>query len=182
MKVSLHTAQASLRPGSSEPTRCPKENDASGGRIVIRTGNLAILARGRSTCAPVGDSSGAHQATGVAHHLLSPIRGGSTCVLAIRHLADVGISSPLQTGLGFFGLLHAALSALPYGWGDHDPRGPSAPPFHVLPSTREDLGPLFYTGSPMSSRRATLDNPDSTACPFGGSLKQPRTAPCSYSA
>lgn len=93
-----------------------------------------------------------------------PDSGGSTCSLAIRHLADVGISGPLQTGLGFFGLLNAALSALPYGWGDHDRRGPSAPLFHVLHSIQEDLGPLCYTGSPVSSRRATLDNPDSTAC------------------
>ena len=104
------------------------------------------------------------------------MRGGSTCVLAIRHLADVGISSPLQTGLGFFGLLHAARFALPYGWGDHDRRGPSAPLFHVPHSTPEGLGPLCYTDSLMSSRRATLDNPVSTACPFGWSLKQPRMA------
>ena len=41
---------------------------------------------------------------------------------------------------------------------------------------RMDLGPLCYTGSPVSSRRATLDNPDSTACHFGSSLKQPRMA------
>ena len=47
---------------------------------------------------------------------------------------------------------------------------------------RMDLGPLCYTGSPMSSRRATLDNPDSTTCHFGWSLNQPRVAPCSYSA
>ena len=66
--------------------------------------------------------------------------------------------------------------------GDHVPRGPSAPPFHVLHSTQEDLGPLCYTGSPVSARRATLDNPDSTACHFGWSLNQPRVAPCSYSA
>ena len=39
-----------------------------------------------------------------------------------------------------------------------------------------DLGPLCYTGSPVSSRRATLENPDSTACHFGPSLKQPRMA------
>ena len=45
-----------------------------------------------------------------------------------------------------------------------------------------DLGPLCYTGSPVSSRRATFDNPDSTACHFGWSLDQPRMAPCSYSA
>ena len=47
---------------------------------------------------------------------------------------------------------------------------------------RMDLGPLCYTGSLLSSRRVTLDNPDSTACPFGWSLNQPRMAPCSYSA
>jgi len=51
--------------------------------------------------------------------------------------------------------------------GDHDQTGPSAPPFHVLYSTQEGLGPLCYTGSSLSSRRATLDNPDSTACHFG---------------
>jgi len=47
---------------------------------------------------------------------------------------------------------------------------------------RMDLGSLCYTGSLLSSRRVTFDNPDSTACPFGWSLNQPRMAPCSYSA
>jgi len=74
------------------------------------------------------------------------------------------------------------LFALPYGWGDHDSRGPSAQLFYVLHPVQEDLGPLCYTGSTLSSRRATLDNPDSTACHFGWSLNQPRVAPCSYSA
>ena len=79
-------------------------------------------------------------------------------------------------GLGFFGLLNAASFTLPYGWGDHDPRGPSVQPFHVLHSIREDLGPPCYTGSLVSSRRVTLEHPDSTACHFGSSLKQPRMA------
>jgi hypothetical protein len=35
---------------------------------------------------------------------------------------------------------------------------------------------LCYTGSLVSVRRATLDDPDSTACPFGSSLGQPRVA------
>ena len=39
-----------------------------------------------------------------------------------------------------------------------------------------DLGPLCYTGSSVSTRRATFDDPDSTACHFGSSLKQPRMA------
>jgi len=39
-----------------------------------------------------------------------------------------------------------------------------------------DLGLLCYTGSSESTRRATLDDPDSTACHFGSSLKQPRMA------
>ena len=176
MKLSLHTAQASLRPVLSEPTRCSIESDASWGRIVIRSCNLAILVCGRCRCAPLGDSFGTHQATGVAHHLHFPIGGGSTCSLAIRHLADVGISGPLQTGLGFFGLLKAAALTLPYGWGGHDRRGPGIQRFHVLHSIQEDLGPLCYTGSSVSTRRATFDDPDSTACPFGSSLKQPRMA------
>ena len=53
---------------------------------------------------------------------------------------------------------------------------PGTQRFHVLHSIRENLGPLCYTGSSVSARRATLDNPDSTACPFGSSLKQPRMA------
>jgi len=48
--------------------------------------------------------------------------------------------------------------------------------FHVLPSIQEGLGLLCYTGSALSVRRATLDDPDSTACPFGSSLEQPRMA------
>ena len=48
------------------------------------------------------------------------------------------------------------LLSLPCGWGDHDPRGPGPQRFHVLHSIPEDLGPLCYTGSPVSSRRATL--------------------------
>src|SRR5437667_7887417 len=79
-------------------------------------------------------------------------------------LTDVGISGALHTGLGFFGLLNAASAPLPCGWGGHERRGPEQQPFHVLHSIREDLGPLCYTGSSVSVRRATLDDPDSTAC------------------
>jgi hypothetical protein len=149
---------------------------ASRGGSVILSRNLAILACGRLGCAPVGSSSGTHQATGVARHLLFPFGSGSTCCLARPDLTDVGISSALHTGLGFFGLLNAAALAPPYGWGDHEPRGPVAQRFHVLHRIQERLGPLCYTGSPGSARRVTLDNPDSTACPFGSSLKQPRMA------
>ena len=41
---------------------------------------------------------------------------------------------------------------------------------------RMDLGPLGYTGSSVSARRATLDDPVSTARPFASSLQQPRMA------
>ena len=144
---------------------------------------MAILVCGRSTCAPLGDSSRTHQATGVARHLLFPVGSGSTCFLAIRHLADVGISGPLQTGLGFFGLLNAVSASLPYGWGGHQSRGPEQQRFHVLHSIQDGFrSALLHRGSLWSSRRVTLDNPDSTACPFGWSLNQPRMAPCSYSA
>jgi len=66
--------------------------------------------------------------------------------------------------------------SLPYGWGGHERRGPEIQRFHVLHSIREGLGLLCYTGSSLSVRRATLDNPDSTACHFGSSLEQPRMA------
>jgi hypothetical protein len=85
-------------------------------------------------------------------------------------LTDVGISSALRAGFGFFGLLNAASAALPYGWGGHEPRGPEWQRFHVLHSIQKGLGPLCYTGSRLSVRRATFDDPDSTACHFGRAL------------
>ena len=91
-------------------------------------------------------------------------------------LTDVGISGALHTGVGFFGLLNAVSAPLPCGWGGHERRGPEIQRFHVLHSIRERLGPLCYTGSSLSARRATLDDPDWTACPFGSSLEQPRMA------
>ena len=108
--------------------------------------------------------------------MLFLLKDGSTVSLAKRDLTDVGVSGALHTGLGFFGLLHAASATLPCGWGGHERRGPEQQPFHVLHSIREDLGLLCYTDSAESSRRATLDDPDSTACHFGASLKQPRMA------
>ena len=97
-------------------------------------------------------------------HLLFLFKDGSTVSLAKRDLTDVGISSALHTGISFFGLLNAASAALPCGWGGHEPRGPEQQRFHVLHSIREGLGPLCYTGSLVSVRRATLDDPGSTAC------------------
>ena len=91
-------------------------------------------------------------------------------------LTDVGVSGALHTGFSFFGLLNAASASLPCGWGGHDRRGPERQRFHVLHSIQEGLGLPCYTGSPVSARRATLDNPDSTACRFGPSLEQPRMA------
>ena len=98
------------------------------------------------------------------HHLLFLLKDGSTASLAKRDLTDVGISSALHTGLGFFGLLNAAFAALPCGWGGHEQRGPKVQRFHVLHSIQEGLGSLCYTGSSVSVRRATLDDPGSTAC------------------
>lgn len=108
--------------------------------------------------------------------MLFLLKDGSTVSLAKRDLTDVGISGALHTGLGFFGLLHAGSATLPYGWDGHEQRGPDYQRFHVLHSIRVGLGLPCYTGSSMSVRRATLDNPDSTACHFGSSLKQPRMA------
>ena len=88
----------------------------------------------------------------------------------------MGISVTLHDGLGFFGLLNAASASPPCGWGGHERRGPEQQRFHVLHSIQGDLGPLCYTGSAMSVRRATFDDPDSTACHFGSSLEQPRMA------
>jgi len=95
VKVSLHTARAWLRPGSYKPTHCSMKPIASSRRSVVPSGSLAILGCGRLRCAPLGDSSGTHQATGVAHHLLFPVGGGSTYSLAMPDLADVGISGAL---------------------------------------------------------------------------------------
>ena len=75
-----------------------------------------------------------------------------------------------------FGLLNAVSASLPYGWAatNRVARSNSLSMFCIR--YRMDLGPLCYTGSLLSSRRVTLDNPVSTACHFGPSLKQPRMA------
>ena len=96
--------------------------------------------------------------------MLFLLKDGSTVSLAKRDLTDVGISGALHTGVGFFGLLNAVSASLPCGWGGHERRGPEIQRFHVLHSIRERLGPLCYTGSSVSARRATFDDPDSTAC------------------
>jgi len=105
-----------------------------------------------------------------------PSGGASTCFLGIIDLTDVGLSRTLCPRFGFFGLLHAVSASRPCGWGGHDQRGPEQQRFHVLHSIREGLGLPCYTGSLVSVRRATLDDPDSTACRFGPSLEQPRMA------
>ena len=102
--------------------------------------------------------------------MLFLLKDGSTVSLAKRDLTDVGISGVLRTGVGFFGLLKAVSSTLPCGWGGHEQRSQERQRFHVLHSIREGLGPLCYTGSRVSVRRATLDDPDWTACRFGRAL------------
>ena len=91
-------------------------------------------------------------------------------------LTDVGVSGALHTGLGFFGLLKAVSAFPPYGWDRHDRRGPdhSVSMFCIRHTGR--FRSALYTGSRVSSRRATFDSPDSTACRFGSSLEQPRMA------
>ena len=109
--------------------------------------------------------------------MLFLLKDGSTASLAKRDLTDVGISSALHTSLGFFGLLNAASAFPALRWGRPRTAWPGeVQRFHVLPSIQEGVGLLCYTGSSMSVRRATLDDPDSTACHFGSSLKQPRMA------
>jgi hypothetical protein len=111
------------------------------------------------------------------HHLLFLLKDGSTVSLAKRDLTDVGISNALHTGFGFFGLLNAASAFPALRWGRPRTAWPGeVQRFHVLHLIQEGLGLLCYTGSSLSARRATLDNPDSTACHFGSSLKQPRMA------
>ena len=76
----------------------------------------------------------------------------------------MGISDPLQTGLGFFGHLNAASATLPCGWGDHDRRGPEQQRFHVLHSIRDGFRSALYTGSRVGQRGVMLEDPNQTAC------------------
>ena len=102
--------------------------------------------------------------------MLFLLKDGSTVSLAKRDLTDVGISGSLQTGVGFFGLLHAGSAILPYGWGGHERRGPEIQRFHVLHWVQENLGSLCYNGSLESVPRATLDEPGLDCMPFGRAL------------
>ena len=88
-------------------------------------------------------------------------------------LTDVGISGVLRAGFGFFGLLNAASTTLPCGWGGHDPRGPELQRFHVLHSIQEGLGPLCYTGSLMSVPPGHVRRPGLDYLPFGRALFSP---------
>ena len=76
----------------------------------------------------------------------------------------MGISGALLPALAFSAFSRLRPHTLPCGWGGHEQRGPEKQRFHVLHSLQEGLGPLCYTGSLVSARRATLDDPDSTAC------------------
>ena len=82
-------------------------------------------------------------------------------------LTDVGISSVLPAGFGFFGLLNTVSATLPCGWGDHEQRGPEQQRFHVLHSIREGLGPLCYTGSLVSVPPGHVRRPGLDCLPFG---------------
>ena len=90
--------------------------------------------------------------------------GGSAVSFAKRDQTDVGISGALHTGLGLFGLLNAGSASLPCGLGGHDQRGPELQRFHVLHTIREGFRSALVHRQSVSTRRATLDDPDSTAC------------------
>ena len=80
-------------------------------------------------------------------HLLFPVRGGSTCSLAIQDQTDVGVSGALHTGVCFFGRLNAVSAIWSYGWGRHERRGPEQQRFHVLRSIRDGFRSVLYIGS-----------------------------------
>ena len=83
----------------------------------------------------------------------------------MNHLTEVGISAALHTGVGFLGHLHAVSATLPCGWGDHEQRGPeNGQRFHVLHSLQDGFRSALYTGSRVGHCRATLENPNQTAC------------------
>ena len=93
--------------------------------------------------APLGDSSGTHQATGVARHLLFPVE-------AVPHSFLPGSTRPTwaypthyTSALAFSVIPMLRLLGLPYGWAGHDPRGPGRQLFRVLHSIPDTLGPLY---------------------------------------
>src|ERR1035437_5453168 len=99
--------------------------------------------------APLGGSSGTHQTTGVARHLLFPVE-------AVPHSFLPGSTRPTwayptryTSALAFSVIPMLRLLGLPYGWADHDPHGPGPQLFHVLHSIQDTLGPL-YTPAALS--------------------------------
>ena len=174
MKVSLHTARAFLRTSRPGVFR----QSLGEARIALAIRNCSLLTLRRTftqsmSCQSVASLEDAPMDCSIVICFSS--FGGSTVSFAKRDQTDVGISGTLHPGLGFFGRLHAAPALLPCGLDDHERRGPGRQLFHVLHSTRMDLGPLC-TPAVLCSRRATLDGPDLTACRFGSSLNQPRMA------
>ncbi len=75
---------------------------------------------------------------------------------------DVGISDPLQAGLGFFDPLNAASPGPALRWACLVTTKARRRLFHVPHSTQDGLGPLC-TPAVQHWRRATLENPILTA-------------------
>jgi hypothetical protein len=100
----------------------------------------------------------------INRHLLFLREEDSADSLAKRDQIDVGVSDPLQTGLGLFDPLHAVSPqpALRLACLGTAKAGYAQRLFHVLGLSRGGLGPLC-TPAVHHSRRATFESPNLTA-------------------
>jgi hypothetical protein len=172
MRVSPHTAQASLKSARIGATRLRNSITASSLKQIILSRRLCNTHPQPTDAFVRGRTSGS---LSIHRHLHFPVcwfyrfsckerpdrRGLIPRITRGRWLLR---SSPSRLGSAGLAVLPATRHARP------DPRG-----FHVLHPPQDGLGPLC-TPAVQQSRRATLENPNLTAYHFGPSLDQPRMA------
>jgi hypothetical protein len=110
VKVSLHTAQALIRPVSVERPARKAQQRRSRHQAAWQYASVVV-----TRCASLGNSTQDASTDGCRSSFAFLVSNGSSDFPAISDQTDVGISGALHTGIGFFGPPNAAAPDPPCG-------------------------------------------------------------------